>query len=185
MKPSKRHALILVSLVVAVAGVGGAGTYAYLSDADHTDISFTSGTLEITNSPDTLEFGPDSEENHTATIEVQNDGTLPARSLNWTNLDLDGPNATVVAKALEVLEVRWNESDVDAGVTDRNGNGIVDLHDYADRLNSGDVRLGSLDSEEDAEFSVTVRFDYSQPGITANGMTLEASTEFRGSQQPT
>lgn len=183
MKRSKRRTLLVASLVVAVAlGAGGAGTYAYLTDGDGTALTFTSGSLEIVSEPDTLEFGPDSETNHTATIEVRNEGTLPARTLNWTNLALEGSNATVVAKSLEVLEVEWNESSVDAGVTDRNGNGIVDLHDYADKINSGDIALGGLPSEGSAEFSVSVRFDYSQ--LTGDEMELEATAEFTGSQQP-
>lgn len=193
MKPSKRHVLLVATIVVAVAvGAGGAGTYAYLTDSGETSILFTSGSLDVTNSPDSLDFGPDDESTHTATIEVKNEGTLPARQVALTEIELEGPNSTKVAKALEVQEIRFNETNVTGNVTaeigDRNGNGLFDVHDVASYVSGPDelvLQNGSvLGSGESVEFSVDVELDYSQPGIVGDEMEMRSNVRFTGYQEP-
>ena len=181
---------IVLAVVVGV-GAGGAGTYAYLTDTGETALSLTTGSIAITNDPGTLSFPTDDGTEKTATVTVRNEGTLPARQLSLSSVSISGANGTTVAKASKITAVEYNGTDItgdlESTVGDANGNGIFDLDDVRTHLENGEYVLSSddvaLEPGESVQFTVSVVFDYSQPGMTANEMEMGATVEFTGAQE--
>ena len=181
---------IVLAVVVGV-GAGGAGTYAYLTDTGETALSLTTGSIVITNDPGTLSFPTDDGTEKTATVTVRNEGTLPARQLSLSSVSISGANGTTVAKASKITAVEYNGTDItgdlESTVGDANGNGIFDLDDVRTHLENGEYVLSSddvaLEPGESVQFTVSVVFDYSQPGMTANEMEMGATVEFTGAQE--
>jgi hypothetical protein len=122
---------------------------------------------------------------------VRNEGTLPARQLSLSSVSISGANGTTVAKASKITAVEYNGTDItgdlESTVGDANGNGIFDLDDVRTHLENGEYVLSSddvaLEPGESVQFTVSVVFDYSQPGITANEMEMGATVEFTGAQE--
>lgn len=188
----RRRAILGVIALIGVAAASGAGTFAYLSDEGSTDLSFVTGSLEVENDPQTLDFGDVAEDTVTADMEITNSGSLPARQVVWSDVTIDG--SVQVAKAMEVTTISYRGENITSDVQSQisgsgNGNGILDLHDVATYLNGNEIDVESLvggdgldpESNEAATLSISARVDYSQ-GISEDSMGMQATVEVLGRQ---
>lgn len=187
---SRRKLLIGVAGVGAASAVGGAGSYAYLSDQGEAIIEFQSGSIVLKISPETITFDQDDGDEMVESIEVQNIGTLSASQLSLDGVPLSGSNELKVASEVTTLEYRGTDilSNVQSVVPDANGNGIIDLHDLHNHFSSNPYALESQvggdglspGGSETATLTIGVTMDYSQ--ITQNSQTLSASVSLLAQQ---
>lgn len=196
---------------IAVAGVSagaGAGTFAYLQDSEGTDMTINVGTLSL-NSTDSFEFKEDGsiqgEDTFETTITIRNEGTLPVRQIILKSIELD--DYPELAQWLKLEDITYGRDDPTSIKSDlksnENNNGIFDLDDLKQNLESSDVRLEELidDSEdgngevlyvdEEAYLTITAKWDYEQiPGTNStegetpdyNGATLTGYITIDGRQ---
>lgn len=199
----QRRELLLLVITLGAAAVGaGAGTYAYLSDSDSSSVTVESGALTLASEPNGLLFEEVGEDPRTASIDLVNDGTIPARQVRVTGLsEPDLP----LGQATEVLSITYNGTeirgdviremeDANAGAPDHNGNGIFDVGDLHRWLNQSDdhylpleqlVGGDGIEGEEQKTLDVTVQIDYSQEGMVDSGpYEVDVNVEFWASQEP-
>lgn len=182
-------------MIVGLSTTAGAGSFAYLTDSGTSDFSFLTGSLEVQTTPDTLDFGDIAESTATADVSITNNGSLPARQVQWTGLGISGADAVTVAQAMQIESIEYRGEDVTDGVLDQvqgagNGNGIFDLDDVSRHLDNDNVDLEGLvggdgldpNGNETATLAVTVGVDYSQ-NITEDNMAMTATVEVTGEQE--
>lgn len=189
---SRRKVLGGIATAGTAAAVGAGGTWAYLSDEGSSEFSFTTGDLEVDVTPDTLNFDPINEGEKTATVDIENNGSLPVRQLYWNVLNVNGE--TAVAKAMEIISVKYGKTDITGDVESQvSGGSTAYLQDIADYLQNNEIVLDSVSTEDDKvlpsgtsrKLIVTVKVDYSKPGMTEDNMSMSATVNVMGMQKPT
>lgn len=202
---SRRKALGGIALTGVAAAGGGAGTFAYLTDSDSVDSVFEVGSLDLETTPSdgalTFESLAEGEQN-TSTIAVCNDGSLPIRNVILDGITItsdtsDTADAIKVAKAIKVRDVRYGGETVagPSNITDANGNGISDLHDFDTWLGDSGLSLtdstgqGTLNGTDagDGECTTLViktEMDYSVLSDVPDNASISASVDLVGEQKP-
>lgn len=187
-----RKALLAI-IVIGVAATASAGTLALLTDTGTSEFSLMTGSLDVEATPATLNFGDIAEGSMTADVQVTNTGSLPARQVEWTELTISGADGTDVAQALVLSKIEYRgsdiTSDVESAAGDQNGNGIFDLHDVNQHLQSNEFALENMtggdgldpNGGETATLSVTGEIDYTQ-NITEDNMEMTAGVVIEGEQ---
>lgn len=205
---SRRKFLGAVAATGVATGVGGAGTYAYITDNSTAEISFQAGSIVLKISPKTIDFtsdtvdsGEDNEQDDgdemKTTVTVTNAGTLPVGQLQLDGMSLTGPEDLKKAAEITTVEVNYGGSTSDETSTwdgiiagagwDEDGDGKSDLIDLNAKLNGGEVisllssgqTLNPLE-DNSLELTLGITYDYSQ--VTTNGGTLEADFEWTAEQ---
>jgi len=154
-------------------------------------MTFESGSIALDVSPQTLDFGQDRRTVSTATVDISNSGTLQARQLVLSGIELGGSEELQAGAEITTLTYRGTDilGAVEPAAGDTNGNGIFDLDDLSQFVADSGVPLEANvggnglapDGDETASFTVGISFDYSQ--ITENGQTLLARVNFEARQQ--
>lgn len=206
---SRRKALATIAGTGAAAAAGGAGTFAYITDSGEADVSLQAGSIVLQVSPETIDFtsetasdGEDNEQDDgdemTTTITLQNAGTLPAKALHVSSLNLTGnDDLKNNAKVTTLNLVQPGGTSIDAldsgsspyygDADDQNGNGFLDLADLKARIDQAPLPAFTSGQQlkpfQDNQLQIELGVTYDYEGITSNGGTLEATFEFTAAQQ--
>lgn len=194
---SRRKLLATIGATGAAAGVGGAGTFAYLSDEKKVESTLETGKLFISVDPETMEFNDlnEGEESETK-VTICNTGTLPVRNVILKNITLGG--TIDVAKALEVTSVTYAGVDIKQKFlpSDQNGNGIVDLYDVVKGLRDFSLTNAAgedgLDKKNDKDgkegecrqLVIITKIDYSNLKEGLDKESVTATLDMRAEQKP-
>lgn len=189
---SRRKVLAGLLTVGGGATLGGAGTYAALSDTEIAGIGFTAGSiqLDVTAPTDTFEPAEDYEENqgqpvtHSVSWEIFNAGTLNAGDLTLSALEItiqDSGKATrsEILNHTMVENITYEEENPGWGV-----NNLAEMNNNLPlALVSTESDTPELPATDDVTrtLSMDVYFDYS--GISGNGgFTVSMKPTFRVTQ---
>lgn len=171
--------LASAALIGAGSAVGGAGTYAALSDSGTAELVLEGGSIVLKISPETASFGPpesyDGEDGnegqpveHEATWTISNAGTLNASSLFLTDVgysvsNKNGATEEQILQGAKITRFEYAGSDMSETTPDN-------LHALGDagsmELESADPELPAFE-EETRELTIAIEFDYSN--IEGNG----------------
>lgn len=189
----RRRELLGGVATIGVAAVGaGATTYAFLSDQSQADVTINVGSLTLSD-PAPIEWSEDpsteGEDTFSDSLTIENTGNLPARQVLLESITV---NDQGLAKALEVLDVRYGQDSVSSILSDieanNNGNGIYDLDDLRQSLATSSIALedlagtGTLYEGATATLEIDARYDYSKIPDSKDGAALEATFSIRGKQ---
>lgn len=179
-KPITRRKLLASAAIVGTgSAIGGAGSYAALSDSGTAELVLQSGSILLKIDPAEASFGPPDSYSatqgepveHEATWTISNTGTLNASDLFLTGIEYTVSN-TGKATREQILRAAKITTFEYAG---RAVDGTSNLFALKERLGSGSVELDSTDEaaelpafeNETRELTVGIEFDYSN--VDGNG----------------
>ena len=187
---TRRRLLGGLATVGAAGAVGGAGTYAWISDENSVSTSFTAGDVDLSVDPTSIEFPQDDDSVMSETITLTNTGTLDAGSTTIADLQLEGASDLQAGARIETLGVEGDNGDVTdvlpPDVTDHaNENSWADLADLAAYLGDGNVVDLDASLPAGGANSVTVKLevDFEYEVIETNGGSLSAEFGYVASQR--
>lgn len=187
---TRRRLLGGLATVGAAGAVGGAGTYAWISDENSVSTSFTAGDVDLSVDPTSIEFPQDDDSVMSETITLTNTGTLDAGSTTIADLQLEGASDLQAGARIETLGVEGDDGDVTdvlpSDVTDHaNENSWADLADLAAYLDDGNVVDLDASLPAGGANSVTVKLevDFEYEVIETNGGSLSAQFGYVASQR--
>jgi hypothetical protein len=186
---TRRKLLASAAIIGAGSAVGGAGSYAALSDSGTAELVLQGGSILLKIDPAEASFGPPDSYSanegepveHEATWTVSNTGTLNASSLFLTGIEYTVSNSgkatrKQILRGAKITTFEYAGSSVE-GVPDS-------LFALGERLSSG-LELSSTDEaaelpafeDETRELTVGIEFDYSN--VDGNGgFSLTATPAF-------
>lgn len=187
---TRRRLLGGLATVGAAGAVGGAGTYAWISDENSVSTSFTAGDVGLSVDPSSIEFAQDDDSVMSETITLRNTGTLDAKSTTIVDLQLDGASDLQAGARIQTLGVEGDDGTVTdvlpSDVADyANENSWADLADLAAYLGDGNVvDLGaSLPAGGAGSVTVKLEVDFEYEVIETNGGSLSADFGYVASQR--
>lgn len=207
---SRRKALAAIAGTGTAAALGGAGTFAYITDSNTAKVSFQAGSIVLQISPKTIDFtsetlaegednGQDDGDEMMTTVTIQNTGTLPAKKLWISGVSLGGPEDLKANAEITTLNILYpGASPVDAldsssapyygDATDAdNSNGFLDLDDLRTRIaNTAPLPVlkdgQQLQPLQGNQLQIELGVTYNYENITSNGGTLGVDFTFQASQ---
>jgi predicted ribosomally synthesized peptide with SipW-like signal peptide len=177
---SRRKVLASAAILGAGSAVGGAGTYAALSDSGTAELVLEGGSIVLKISPAEAAFGPPDSYSanegepveHEATWTISNTGTLNASSLFLTGIEYTVSNSgqatrEQILRGAKITTFEYADGSVE-GAPEH-------LWALGKRLDPASMELSSADegpelpafADETRELTIGIEFDYSN--IDGNG----------------